>query len=142
MWVLLAAPKVTDSLVDCNPAHSGRTTTYAESGCKDTPTVLLTAGARAAVISAAFLIVNYVSRTILDIDPEEIEVLEPCSASKTAEQFRSAACRQVSQRCRPVRIGFARLAREGEAIIVDSMRVLINEGPIPACRDAGRQAQE
>jgi DEAD/DEAH box helicase domain-containing protein len=37
----------------------------------------LTPGFRAAALSAAFLIVDYASRELLDVDPEEIEILEP-----------------------------------------------------------------
>ncbi|MGJ0625910.1 DEAD/DEAH box helicase [Xenorhabdus bovienii] len=37
----------------------------------------LTPAFRAAALSASFIIVNYASKELLDIDPEEIEVLEP-----------------------------------------------------------------
>lgn len=60
----LAAPKVTDLLalmVVNTPA-----------GLQ-----LQTQAFRAAALSAAFIIVNYASKELLDIDPEEIEILEP-----------------------------------------------------------------
>lgn len=60
----LAAPKVTDLLalmVVSTPANLQ----------------LQTPAFRAAALSAAFMIVNYASKELLDIDPEEIEILEP-----------------------------------------------------------------
>lgn len=125
----LAAPKVTDSLVIATQ-HIPDGLQLTRSPVADTPTVLLTAGARAAVISAAFLIVNYVSRTILDIDPEEIEVLEP--RVQRLKDGRAVPVLQLADRlvngaglCDRLR----QVGPGGEAIIVDSMRVLINEGP-------------
>lgn len=72
----LASPKVTDSLALMagripaglqllRPPQAGSAAS------------LLKSGFRAAALSASFLIVNYASRVLLDIDPEEIEILEP-----------------------------------------------------------------
>ncbi|CNK54575.1 Lhr-like helicases [Yersinia pseudotuberculosis] len=60
----LAAPKVTDLLALM---------------VVNTPVglQLQTQAFRAAALSAAFIIVNYASKELLDIDPEEIEILEP-----------------------------------------------------------------
>ncbi|CAI0725183.1 DEAD/DEAH box helicase [Serratia ficaria] len=60
----LAAPKVTDLLALM---------------VVNTPVGLhlQTPAFRAAALSAAFIIVNYASKELLDIDPEEIEILEP-----------------------------------------------------------------
>lgn len=60
----LAAPKVTDLLALM---------------VVNTPVglQLQTPAFRAAALSAAFIIVNYASKELLDIDPEEIEILEP-----------------------------------------------------------------
>ena len=125
----LAAPKVTDSLViAAQYIPDGLQLT--RSPASDQPSVLLTAGARAAVISAAFLIVNYVSRTLLDIDPEEIEVLEP--RVQRLKDGRAVPVLQLADRlvngaglCDRLR----QVGPGGEAIIVEAMRVLLSEGP-------------
>lgn len=125
----LAAPKVTDSLV-ITAHHIPDKLQLTRSPASDQPTVLLTAGARAALISAAFLIVNHVSRTLLDIDPEEIEVLEP--RVQLLKDGRAVPVLQLADRlvngaglCDRLR----QVGTGGEAIIVEAMRVLLNEGP-------------
>jgi hypothetical protein len=70
----LAAPKVTDSLIlmptTVDPCLE--VVRVAASGEK-----LLTAAFRAGALSALFLIVNHASRELLDVDPEEFEIVEP-----------------------------------------------------------------
>lgn len=125
----LAAPKVTDSLVvAAQRIPDGLQLT--RSPTAEQQTVLLTSGARAAVISAAFLLVNYVSRTILDIDPEEIEVLEP--RVQRLKDGRAVPVLQLADRlvngaglCDRLR----QVGPGGEAIAIEAMRVLLNEGP-------------
>lgn len=123
----LAAPKVTDSLlVAAQRIPEGLQLTRSLSS--DQPNVLLTAGARAAVISAAFLIVNYVSRIILDIDPEEIEVIEP--RVQMLKDGRTVPVLQLADRlvngaglCDRLR----QVGPSGEPIIVEAMRTLLRE---------------
>ena len=125
----LAAPKVTDSLViAAQRIPVGLQLT--RSPASDQPTVLLTAGARAGVISAAFLIINYVSRTILDIDPEEIEVIEP--RVQRLKDGRTVPVLQLADRlvngaglCDRLR----QVGPSGEAIIVEAMRAILQSGP-------------
>ncbi len=72
----LAAPKVTDSIaLTIAGIPKGLQLFRASSGGSQTP--ILSAGFRAGALSASFLIVNYASRVLLDIDPDEIEILEP-----------------------------------------------------------------
>ncbi|MBJ8390569.1 DEAD/DEAH box helicase [Citrobacter cronae] len=64
----LAAPKVTDLLaLMVAQTPPGLRLQYST----------LTPAFRAAALSASFIIVNYASKELLDIDPEEIEILEP-----------------------------------------------------------------
>lgn len=64
----LAAPKVTDLLaLMVAQTPPGLRLLYST----------LTPAFRAAALSACFIIVNYASKELLDIDPEEIEILEP-----------------------------------------------------------------
>ncbi|WP_332815974.1 DEAD/DEAH box helicase [Ramlibacter sp.] len=70
----LAAPKVTDSLVlvpDELPPQLAIVAT-SQQGQRT-----LSSGFRAGALSALFLLVNHASREILDVDPDEFEILEP-----------------------------------------------------------------
>jgi DEAD/DEAH box helicase domain-containing protein len=125
----LAAPKVTDSLIIA-AQHIPNGLQLTRISSSDQPTVLLTGGARAAIISAAFLLVNYVSRTILDIDPEELEVIEP--RIQRLQNGRDIPVLQIADRlvngsglCDRLR----QPGLSGETIIVEAMRVLLREGP-------------
>lgn len=92
----------------------------------------LTPGFRAAALSAAFLIVDYASRELLDIDPDEIEILEPrvqilpdgrfMPVIQMADQLvnGSGLCNRLSQ-----------LGASGHPIIVEVMRVLIRTPAAP-----------
>lgn len=70
----LSAPKITESLV-MSPA----TVPSAWEVIRPSATgeLLLSPAFRAGALSACFLIVNYASRQLLDVDPEEFEILEP-----------------------------------------------------------------
>jgi hypothetical protein len=70
----LLAPKVTDSLV-LLPA-----TIPAQLQCissREDGTQLLTGAFRAAALSACFMVIDYASRELLDVDPDEFQILEP-----------------------------------------------------------------
>jgi len=70
----LLAPKVTDSLVllpASIPAHL-QCISSREDG-----TQLLTGAFRAAALSACFMVIDYASRVLLDVDPDEFQILEP-----------------------------------------------------------------
>ncbi|WP_282187583.1 DEAD/DEAH box helicase [Chromobacterium haemolyticum] len=72
----LASPKVTDSLsLLVGQVPSGMRLVHAAT--PENPVMRLSAGFRAGALSASFLIVNYASRELLDVDPDEIEILEP-----------------------------------------------------------------
>lgn len=87
---------------------------------------LLTPGFRAAALSASFLIVNYASRELLDIDPDEIEILEPrvqllkdgrfMPVLQIADQLvnGSGLCDRLNQ-----------VGPSGEAIVIEVMKALI-----------------
>lgn len=72
----LSSPKVTDSL-SLLIAHVPSAFALLRSPEMGGGSMLLSSAFRAGALSACFLIVNYASRELLDIDPEEIEVLEP-----------------------------------------------------------------
>lgn len=125
----LAAPKVTDSL-SIAAQRVPNTLQLTRSPAADQPAVLLTAGARAAVISAAFLIVNYVSRALLDIDPEEIEVIEP--RVQRLKDGRTVPVLQLADRlvngaglCERLR----QAGPAGEPIVIEAMRTLLGTEP-------------
>jgi DEAD/DEAH box helicase domain-containing protein len=92
----------------------------------------LTPGFRAAALSAAFLIVDYASRELLDIDPDEIEIVEPrvqilpdgrfMPVIQMADQLvnGSGLCNRLSQ-----------LGASGQPIIVEVMKVLISTPAVP-----------
>ncbi len=70
----LLAPKVTDSLVllpASIPAHL-QCISSREDG-----TQLLTGAFRAAALSACFMVIDFASRVLLDVDPDEFQILEP-----------------------------------------------------------------
>lgn len=70
----LLAPKVTDSLVLMPAALSGNLTYLRQSN--DGPQQL-TPAFRAAALSACFMVIDYASRAVLDVDPDEFQILEP-----------------------------------------------------------------
>jgi len=69
----LGAPKVTDSLIFIPSSVDSRLAIISTflGGEK------LTASFRAGGLSAMFMLVNYASRELLDVDPDEFEILEP-----------------------------------------------------------------
>lgn len=70
----LLAPKVTDSVMLMPGKFSAELNVMTlEEGGKQS----LTAAFRAAVLSACFMIIDYASRELLDVDPSEFEILEP-----------------------------------------------------------------
>lgn len=72
----LGAPKVTDMLaLALRAVPRGISVLRRGEGSESTP--LLAGGFRSGALSAAFMLVNHASRELLDVDPEEIEVLEP-----------------------------------------------------------------
>lgn len=70
----LCAPKVTESIV-LMPQSLPKGIRAIQSGGDGERR--LTPAFRAGALSACFLIVNYASRQLLDVDPEEFEILEP-----------------------------------------------------------------
>ncbi len=70
----LLAPKVTDSLVLLPGAVPAglKCISSTEDGSQ-----LLTSAFRAAALSACFMVVDYASRELLDVDPGEFQILEP-----------------------------------------------------------------
>ena len=96
----------------------------------------LTPGFRAAALSAAFLIVDYASRELLDVDPEEIEILEPRVQILQDGQFMpviqmadqlvngSGLCNRLSQ-----------LGASGQPIVVEVMKELARTPADHALKD-------
>lgn len=70
----LSAPKVTDSII-LEPYSIPSSLAFMR--MQDSDKLNLSSAFRAGCISACFLIVNYASRMILDVDPDEFEILEP-----------------------------------------------------------------
>lgn len=70
----LSAPKVTDSIV-LEPYSVSTALSFMR--MQGSEKLSLSPAFRAGSISACFLIVNYASRMILDVDPDEFEILEP-----------------------------------------------------------------
>lgn len=70
----LSAPKVTDSII-LEPQSVSPLLAFMK--LEDSDKLNLSSAFRAGSISACFLIVNYASRIILDVDPDEFEILEP-----------------------------------------------------------------
>lgn len=128
----LSSPKITDSLA----LMAGRIPAGLQLLRPPQPggaVSLLTPGFRAAALSASFLIVNYASRELLDIDPEEIEILEPRVQLLTDGRFvpvlqmadllvnGSGLCDRLNQP-----------GASGEPIVLEVMRALIsNRGASP-----------
>ena len=79
----LGAPKVTDSLV-LSPAKISKGIAFLDTSASERK---LTAAFRAGCLSALFLIVNHASRTLLDVDPAEFEILEPSIYDETNEDI-------------------------------------------------------
>ena len=73
----LLSPKVTDSLRLSVWSTSPRLKLLRKPVAGGSASLRLSSAFRAGVLSAAFLVVNFASRELLDIDPEEIEILEP-----------------------------------------------------------------
>jgi DEAD/DEAH box helicase domain-containing protein len=73
----LDSPKVTDSLMLSLGQIPKGLRLIRNSSEASAATLQLSSAFRAGALSAAFLIVNYASRELLDVDPEEIEILEP-----------------------------------------------------------------
>ena len=70
----LSAPKVTDSIV-LEPNSISPSLSFMR--MEESDKLHLSSAFRAGSISACFLIINYASRMILDVDPDEFEILEP-----------------------------------------------------------------
>jgi hypothetical protein len=70
----LLAPKVTDSLVLLPGAVPAALQCISSS---EDGSQRLTAAFRAAALSACFMIIDYASRELLDVDPDEFQILEP-----------------------------------------------------------------
>jgi hypothetical protein len=70
----LLAPKVTDSLV-LMPAALPGNLTYLRPGSEGPQQ--LTPAFRAAALSACFMVIDYASRVLLDVAPDEFQILEP-----------------------------------------------------------------
>jgi len=70
----LCAPKVTESIVLVPQALPKEIKAIRSGGNGER---MLTSPFRAGALSACFLIVNHASRELLDVDPEEFEILEP-----------------------------------------------------------------
>jgi hypothetical protein len=70
----LASPKVTDSLIFMPSSIDSRIAVISTfAGGEKLPTASFRAGG----LSAMFMLVNYASRELLDVDPDEFEILEP-----------------------------------------------------------------
>ncbi len=69
----LLAPKITDSLV-LMPQSIPSSIEFKQSG---DATQVLTSAFRAAALSACFMIVDFASRELLDVDSDEFQILEP-----------------------------------------------------------------
>ena len=119
----LAAPKVTDSLI---LTLDGVPSSLAVIGPTMTGERLLSRGFRAGALSACFLIVNFASRQLLDVDPDEFEILEPRIQSRAdgtvvpvlqlADNLvnGSGLCNRLGQNC-----------ASGEPIVLNIMRQII-----------------
>lgn len=70
----LGAPKITDSLLLVPQSLDSRLEIVRSSQSGER---LLTSPFRAGALSALFIIVNHASRELLDVDPDEFEILEP-----------------------------------------------------------------
>lgn len=79
----LGAPKVTDSLV-LSPATISKDIAFLDPNASERK---LTAAFRAGCLSALFLIVNHASRTVLDVDPAEFEILEPSIYDEASDEI-------------------------------------------------------
>ena len=70
----LSSPKVTDSILFSPSFLSNDLEILSRLPNAE---LRMTSGFRAGAISACFLVINYASRKILDVDPDEFEILEP-----------------------------------------------------------------
>ena len=114
----LAAPKVTDLLaLMVAQTPPGLKLQYST----------LTPAFRAAALSASFIIVNYASKELLDIDPEEIEILEP--RVQTLQDGQSVPVLQMADRLVNGSGLCERLQQRGKSgspIILDVMKSILN----------------
>lgn len=128
----LSSPKVTDSLA-LMAASIPRGLLLLRPAKPGAAMSRLTPGFRAAALSAAFLIVDYASRELLDIDPEEIEILEPRVQILQDGQFMpviqmadqlvngSGLCNRLSQ-----------IGASGQPIVIEVMKMLVRVPAAPA----------
>ena len=121
----LASPKITDSL-SLLISHVPGVLSLLRSPEMGGGSMLLSSAFRAGALSACFLIVNYASRELLDIDPEEIEVLEP-----RVQRFNDGRVLPVLQMADQLVNGSGlcdRLAQpglSGEPIVLEVMREIL-----------------
>lgn len=121
----LTSPKITDSL-SLLVARVPNALSLLRSPEKGGGSMLLSSAFRAGALSACFLIVNYASRQLLDIDPEEIEVLEP-----RVQRFSDGRVLPVLQMADQLVNGSGlcdRLAQSGltgEPIVLEVMREIV-----------------
>ena len=141
----LASTKVTDSLAlmvgNVPPGLRLLRTADGQGG----PATLLTPGFRAGALSASFLLVNYASRALLDIDPEEIEILEP-----RVQRLRDGRIVPLLQMADQLVNGSGLCDRlnqpglSGEPIILEVMRDVISRrgaSPLEELLDPGHRAE-
>ena len=121
----LASPKITDSLSLLITQVPGGLSLL-RSPEMGGGSMLLSSAFRAGALSACFLIVNYASRTLLDIDPEEIEVLEP-----RVQRFSDGRVLPVLQMADQLVNGsglcdrLAQAGLSGEPIVMEVMREIV-----------------
>lgn len=122
----LLAPKVTDSLV-LMPASVPAALSLIRP--ENEGTRLLTAPFRAAALSACFMIVDYASRELLDVDPSEFQILEP--RVKRIDGGGFIPFMQISDDLVNGSGLCARLSRpgiSGEPIVLEVIRALLSGG--------------
>lgn len=138
----LLAPKVTDSLVLLPEEIPAELHCIAS---RDDGSQLLTSAFRAAALSACFMVVDYASRELLDVDPDEFQILEPRvkrRADGSLVPFMqisddlvngSGLCNRLNQ-----------LGTTGEPIVLEVIREILSgqrKSPLPAMLKESHRAK-
>jgi hypothetical protein len=121
----LSAPKVTDSIV-LEPQSISPFISFMR--MQESDKLHLSSAFRAGSISACFLIVNYVSRMILDVDPDEFEILEP-RVQKRKDGKRIPVLQISDELVNGSGLSnrLAQLNHNGEPMVLDVMRKIVSD---------------
>jgi hypothetical protein len=112
---------------------------------RDDGSQLLTSAFRAAALSACFMIVDYASRELLDVDPDEFQILEPRMKRRADGSLvpfmqisddlvnGSGLCNRLNQ-----------LGTTGEPIVLEVIREILSgrkKSPLPAMLKEGHRSK-